>query len=54
MQPLVAIGELQWDLRQHQKWPIKQKSLISTPEGQQFVNYVVLLTKQEFLKKVIV
>ena len=31
LQPLVAIGELQLDLRQHQKWLIKQKSLISTP-----------------------
>ena len=28
---LVAIGELQFDLHQTQKWPVKQKSLISTP-----------------------
>ena len=29
---LVAIGELQLDLRQYQKWPVRQKNLISSPD----------------------
>ena len=48
LQPLVAKGELQCDLRQHQKWSVKQKSLISTP-GRISLNSVLLLLLVNFV-----
>ena len=44
--PLVATGELQCDLHQTQKWPVKQKSLISTPENGMILTSQVIVSEQ--------